>query len=109
MNNGANQTDTATMLANIPNQSLEYGTYTPTFGNLQFQIQPSMTGEVSNSFGTVPYLSLESLVYLQQIQSQTSPVTVLPGQNQGQQNIQGQYTVTDLTGQTRVIMGSGKF
>jgi hypothetical protein len=82
-----------------------YQTYTPTFGNLGFQIQPSMTGEVSNTFGTIPYLSLEALIYQQQMQSQVSPTTVLPGQNTGQQNIQGQYTVTDGSNNQRLVMG----
>jgi len=90
---------------NMPNQSLMYQTFTPTFGNLNFQIQPSQTGEVSNTYGTIPYLSLEALVYQQQIQAQSSPTNSLPGQNTGQQNIQGQYTVTDSTGNQRIIMG----
>jgi len=94
---------------NMPNQSLMYSTFTPTFGNLNFQIQPSQTGEVSNTYGTIPYLSLEALVYQQQIQQQTAPTTILPGQNTGQQNVQGAYTVTDGTGNVRVQIGSGSF
>jgi len=90
---------------NMPNQSLMMQTYTPTFGNLNFQIEPSQSGEVSNTFGTIPYLSLESLIYQQQMQAQTSPTSTLPGQNTGQQNISGQYTVTDSTGNQRVLMG----
>ena len=90
---------------NMPNQSLMYSTFTPTFGNLNFQIMPSQSGEVSNTFGTIPYLSLEALVYNQQIQAQSSPTNSLPGQNTGQQNIQGQYTVTDGGGNQRIIMG----
>jgi len=90
---------------NMPNQSLMYSTFTPTFGNLNFQIIPSQTGEVSNTFGTIPYLSLEALVYNQQISAQNSPSYTLPGQNTGQQNIQGQYTVTDNTGNQRIVMG----
>lgn len=82
-----------------------YQMYTSIFGNMNFQIAPSMTGEVSNSFGTVPYVSLESVIYAQQIQAQTSPTTVLGGQNQGQQNVQGSYTVTDSNGLTRMVMG----
>jgi|SRR5215469_9374530 len=90
---------------NMPNASLMYSTYTPTFGNLLFAIQPSMSGQVSNTFGTFPYLSLESLIYMQQVQAQTSPTTILSGQNTGQQNIQGQYTVTDSTKTQRVLIG----
>lgn len=79
--------------------------YTSTFGNVNFQIAPSQTGEVSNTFGIIPYVSLESIVYAQQIQAQTSPVNVMSGQNQGQQNIQGSYTIQDSNGQTRMVMG----
>lgn len=90
---------------NMPNQSMMYATFTPTFGNIGFVIQPSMSGEVSNTFGTFPYFSLESLIYQQQIQAQTAPESILPGQNTGQQNVQGQYTVTDNLGNQRLIMG----
>lgn len=94
------------LAVNMPNASLMYSTYTPTFGNLMFQIQPSMSGEVSNTFGVIPYLSLESLIYMQQVQAQTQPQTILSGQNTGQQNVQGQYTVTDGVGNQRLLMGS---
>lgn len=90
---------------NIPNNSLMFQTFTPTFGNLNFQIAPSQTGEVSNAFGTIPYLSLESLIYMQQMNAQMSPVNVMPGQNTGQQNIQGSYTIQDSNGLTRMVMG----
>ena len=93
------------LAANMPNTSLMSQTYTPTFGNILFQIQPSMTGEVSDSYGTIPYLSLESLVYMQQMQSQVSPTSVLPGQNTGQQNVTGAYTVTDTANNVRVAIG----
>lgn len=90
---------------NMPNASLMYQTYTPTFGNISFAISPSQTGEVSNSFGTIPYMSLEGLIYMQQMSAQTSPTSVLPGQNTGQQNIQGNYTITDESGNVRMVMG----
>jgi hypothetical protein len=79
--------------------------YTATFGNMNFQIAPSMTGEVSNAFGTVPYVSLESVIYAQQSEAQMSPTNLLSGQNSGQQNIQGQYTIQDSNGLTRMVMG----
>ena len=94
---------------NMPNASMMYQTYTPTFGNLNFQIQPSMSGEVSNTFATIPYMSLEGLVYMQQMQAQTAPTAILPGQNTGQQNVTGNYTVTDSAGNVRVQIGSGSF
>lgn len=90
---------------NMPNQAMMSSAFTPTFGNISFAIFPSQTGEVSNSFGTVPYLSLEAIIYMQQVNAQTSPVNVLPGQNTGQQNVQGQYTITDSTGNPRMVMG----
>lgn len=92
--------------ANMPNASMMFQTYTPTFGNINFQIQPSMTGEVSDTFGVTPYMGLEGLIYMQQMQAQITPTTVLPGQNTGQQNVQGQYTVTDTANNVRVAIGS---
>lgn len=90
---------------NTPNDSMMYQTFTPTFGNLSFQIMPSQTGEVSNKFGTIPYLSLESLIYAQQVGAQISPINIQSGQNGGQQNIQGSYTIQDANGLTRMVMG----
>jgi hypothetical protein len=97
-NNSAN-----TLAANTTGAPMEM--YTATFGNVNFQIQPSMTGEVSNTFGIVPYVSVESIIYAQGASSQVSPVNLLSGQNSGQQNIQGQYTVQDSNGLTRMVMG----
>lgn len=79
--------------------------FTPIFGNLNFQIQPSMTGEVSNTFGTVPYVSLESLIHAGQMTAQVSPTNIMSGQNSGNQNIQGLYTVQDANGLNRIMMG----
>jgi hypothetical protein len=82
-----------------------YQMYTATFGNMNFQIVPSQTGAVSNSFGTIPYVSLESIIYAQQINAQTSPVNIASGQNQGNQQIQGSYQIQDSNGLTRMVMG----
>jgi hypothetical protein len=82
-----------------------YMMYSATFGNVNYAIVPSMTGEVSNTFGTMPYVSLESIIYAQQIQAQVSPASVMAGQNSGQQNIQGSYTIQDSNGLTRMVMG----
>ena len=97
------------LAANMPNASLMYQTYTPTFGNINFTIQPSQTGEVNSNFQVIPYMSLEAMVYMQQMQAQTAPTAVLPGQNTGQQNVTGQFTVTDATGNQRVSIGSGTY
>lgn len=82
-----------------------YQMYSSTFGNVNFQIAPSMTGEVSNTFGIVPYVSLESIIYAQQMQAQVSPTNIVSGQNTGQQNIQGSTTIQDANGLTRMVMG----
>lgn len=79
--------------------------YTSTFGNVNFQVAPSQTGEVSNTFGIVPYVSLESIIYAQQMQAQVSPTNIVSGQNTGQQNIQGSTTIQDANGLTRMVMG----
>lgn len=99
----------ATEIANMPNMSLMYSSYTPTFGNLNFQISPSQVGQVNNTFGTIPYLSLEALIYQQQIQSQTNQANTASNQITGQQNVTGKMTVTDNTGNTRVQIGTGSF
>lgn len=94
-----------TLAANTDNAAQMLQTFTPTFGNLNFTIAPSMTGEVSNTFGTIPYLSLESLIYAQQTGAQIDPGKLLGGQSSGQQNIQGSYTIQDGAGLTRMVMG----
>ena len=92
--------------ANMPNASMMYSTFTPIFGNLNFQIQPSQTGEINFSFGQIPYIALEGLLYMQQVEGATMPQSVLPGQNTGQQNISGQYTVTGAGGNIQVAIGN---
>lgn len=82
-----------------------YEMYTAAFGNMNFQIQPSMTGEVSDTFGTVPYVSLESIIYAQANEAQIYPINIQSGQSQGQQNIQGSTTIQDANGLTRMVMG----
>lgn len=91
---------------NMPNASLMYATYTPIFGNLNFQIAPSQTGEVNYQFGQLPYFSLEGLIYMQQMNAATQPQNIMSGQNTGQQNITGQYTVTGAAGNVQVAIGS---
>jgi hypothetical protein len=92
-----------TLAANTTGAMVEM--YTATFGNMNFMINPSMTGEVSNTFGTVPYVSLESIIYAQQSNAQVDPGRIMAGQNSGQQNIQGSYTIQDGNGLTRMVMG----
>jgi hypothetical protein len=91
---------------NIPNDSLMYSSFTPMFGNIGFQIMPSQTGEINYSYGVMSYISLEALLYQQQMASQTQPSTIAPGQHTGQQNISGQYTVTGPAGNQQVAIGN---
>lgn len=91
---------------NMPNASMMYATYTPIFGNMSFQIAPSQTGEVNYNFGQLPYFSLEGLLYMQQVSASTRPTSIISGQNTGQQNISGQYTVTGAAGNVQVAIGS---
>jgi hypothetical protein len=93
-----------TLAANTTGGQMEM--YTTVFGNVNFLIQPSMTGEVSNTFGTVPYMSIESVMYAGATgYAQVDPGTILSGQSQGQQNIQGTTTITDGNGLPRMVMG----
>jgi hypothetical protein len=95
------------LAVNMPNASLMYSTFTPTFGNLMFAIQPSPTGEVSDTFGTVPYMSLEGLIYMQQVQAATSSTNTVSGNTTGQQNITGALTITDQSGNVIAQLGAG--
>lgn len=92
---------------NMPNASLMYSTYTPTFGNLMFQIAPSQTGTVNLSNGVIPYTSLEALVYQQQIQAQTNQVNTTGSAVTGQNNVTGAITTQDGTGNIRVAISGG--
>jgi len=62
---------------NIPNMSLAFTMYTAAFGNTSFQIQPAIPGKTQSAFPTIPYLSLEALLY----QGQTSNPAVNPFQH----------------------------
>lgn len=91
---------------NIPNNSLMYSSFTPTFGNIMFAPVPSQTGPVNFSFGQFPTVSLEGLLFQQQMTAPVQPSTIAPGQNAGQQNISGQYTVTGPAGNQQVAIGN---
>ena len=97
------------LAVNMPNASLMFASYTPTFGNLNFQIAPSMSGEVSNTFGTIPYLSLEALIYNQQIQSQTNLANTTSTKITGTQTVTGNISVVNSQGNQTVQIGSGQF
>lgn len=93
--------------ANAPNNSLMFTMYTATFGNANFQIVPPNIGEVGEGFPTVPYLSLEALIYNQQASNpNTSPVNTMAGSNTGQQVISSTQSVNDSTGTPRLMTGN---
>lgn len=80
--------------------------YSTTFGNGSFVIEPPAPGEVDKGFPTVPYVSIEALLYQQQASNPlSSPVNTLSGSNTGQQVISGQYTMQDSNRISRYSMG----
>lgn len=92
---------------NVASQALAFTMYTTTFGNGSFLIQPATPGEVQAGFPSVPYLSLEALLYQgQQSNPLVRPNNVLTGATAGTQNISGAQTVTDSTGNIRVAIGN---
>ena len=93
--------------ANAPNRSMMFTMYTTTFGNLNFMIQPTSPGEVGSGFPSVPYLSLEALLYNQQASNpNVSPVNTMAGSNTGQQVISSTQSANDSTGTPRSLMGN---
>ena len=92
---------------NIPNMALSFTMYTTTFGNGSFVIQPPQPGDLSDQFPTVPYLSLEALLYTQQASNPSvSPTNIATGVATGQQVIAGSQTANDETGTPRALTGT---
>jgi hypothetical protein len=92
--------------ANIPNMSLAFTMYTTTFGNGDFVIQPATPGEVQAGFPTVPYLSLEAVLYTQMSSNpSTSQVNVTGGVASGEHQVGATTTSPDSTGTTRNSVG----
>lgn len=91
---------------NVPNESMMLTMYSTTFGNGSFQVVLPMSGEVGNTYPTVPYQSMEAIFY-QQMSSNplSSPYTTLSGSNTGQQVIGGQITQQDNNGTSRFQQG----
>ena len=101
-------TSPSNIAENMPNAAMMNFFYMPLFGNLQFVIQPSQSGEVSNTFGTMPYLSVDLVINLQQSQAQTLPTATTSSANTtGQQNITGAVTLTDSNGNIIGQMSAG--
>lgn len=92
---------------NVPNASLMMMMYSGTFGNMGFTVQPATPGNVQGGFPSVPYLSLEALLYNAQSSNPiVSPNNIQTGSTAGVQNISGTHTVTDNTGNVRVSIGN---
>lgn len=91
---------------NTPNASLAYTAFSTVFGNYNFVVQPSTPGKVDTGFPSIPYLSLEALLFSQASSNPAvSPTNVLGGVNVGEQATAGQQTSTDSTGTSRVSDG----
>lgn len=103
---GEGESDNNETYQNIPNMSLMFTMYTPTFGNGNFMIQAPSKGEIGAGFPTVPYMPLEAMIYQQQASNpNVSPVNTMSGSNTGQQVISGQYTMQDQTQTSRYQQG----
>jgi len=95
---------------NIPNASMQNMMYSAAFGNMGFQIMPASPGEVQSGFPSIPYLSLEALLYNGQMSNPAVPTTnILTGATSGTQNISGNMTATDSSGNIRVVIGNGSY
>lgn len=98
------QLDTTNVAQNMVGGGLGLG-FTPIYGNMNFQILPSQTGEVNMSFGTIPYVSLESLIQANEQSGNIDPTRINSGSSQGNSIIQGQTSIQDGNGLTRMVMG----
>lgn len=91
---------------NLPNASLAFTMWTTTFGAGNFMIQPASPQDQEAGFPSIPYLSLEALMYQQQMSNPVSaPNNILTGNTSGAQNISGQQTMKDGNGQTVYVAG----
>lgn len=92
--------------SNVPNMSLMFTMFTPIFGSGSFVIQPASPGEVQAGFPSIPYLSLEALLYESQSSNpQTAPVNVVGGSNTGQQTVSSNQVGVDNNGTPRSLTG----
>jgi hypothetical protein len=95
---------------NAPNASMMMMAYSATFGNQGFMVQPASPGEIQAGFPTIPYMGLEALLYNQQMSNPVvAPTNVQTGSYSGTQNVSGNVTTTDTTGNVRVVIGNGNF
>jgi len=92
---------------NMPSIGMDYIMNISLFGNTAYQISPSQSGEVSNTFGVIPYVSANGVMYMQQIQSATNQANTTSNQMTGQQNVTGALTVSDSSGNVVAQISSG--
>ena len=101
---------TSQVSQNAPNASMMMLMYSATFGNMGFTVQPASPGEIQSGFPSVPYLSLEALLYNGQMSNPAvAPSNMMSGSTAGTQNISGNLTTTDTTGNIRVAIGNGSY
>jgi len=98
------------MNQNIPNASMMMMQYSATFGNMAFTVMPASPGEIQTGYPSVPYLSLEALLYNGQMSNPAvAPTNIQTGSTAGTQNVSGNITTTDQTGNIRVAIGNGSY
>lgn len=97
---------TSEISENMPNASMMNMMWSAIFGNIGFQQAPSQTGEINYSYGQTSYFSIEGAIYVGQINSAVNPTSILPGSTAGQQNVNGQITVTGAAGNQQVAIGN---
>lgn len=91
---------------NAPSAALAYTAFSTIFGNYNFVVTPATPGVIDLGFPTIPYLSLEALLFSQAASNPAvSPTSVMSGVNVGQQATAGQTTARDSTGTTRMTTG----
>jgi len=91
---------------NSPNTSLMFTMYSTTFGNGAFELTPPATGNMEDGFPSIPYTSLEAIMYQQQSSNpMSSTYTVMPGGSAGQHVISSTQTSADSSGTPRYVMG----
>jgi hypothetical protein len=91
---------------NIPSMALMFTMYSAVFGNYALQIQAPQNGQMMDQYPTLPYQSLESVLYIGQASNPTiSPTNIQTGSTSGTQNLVGAQVQSDGTGTARSLNG----
>jgi hypothetical protein len=91
---------------NAPSAALAYTAFSSVFGNYNLTVMPATPGKVDLGFPSIPYLSLEALLYSQAAANPAvSPTNVMSGTNIGEQATTGAQTQHDSTGTARLLSG----